>query len=279
MKIQRQCETFAYRVAAWTPSSTPLIARGACISPPEDDHELFHAINEHRATPEQLLKLVTHDGDGVGEWWGTYGGEHGELDPEGSCYGHLVDFQGHAGDGERPDLSVSEYIDSGQYRPGESIYVEVPVVMIADRPKRGDELWEPEIHNPSNGLMGNSYLDRGEQLPLREIHYHSGRDWVRVPMPDNTMVRTSAKKKYADGFAYRLATDAGYSTVHEKVRDEKGAPSGHSCVDCGSKADHWTYDHSSDSEKTKTNDSLPYSTDTRNYSPRCRSCHNKLDAK
>ena len=90
-------EAHLTRLAAHTSSSTPFIARGFKIDHPEDDHDLFDAIHERRATPEQLHKLVTRGGSGgVGKWWGTYGGEHGEFDPENKAYGRLEDFQGHS---------------------------------------------------------------------------------------------------------------------------------------------------------------------------------------
>lgn len=112
------------------------------------------------------------------------------------------------------------------------------------------------LHNRSHPLRSD--LEKGDLERLNQI----------------AQARSRQQRAYEQN---KVAS--GYSTVHEKVRKDKGAPSGHSCVDCGKKADHWTYDHSSDSEKTKTNDSLPYSTDTKHYSPRCRSCHNKLDKK
>lgn len=176
-------------------STTPFIARGINVSHPIDDHDLFHAINEHRATPEQLQRLVTNGGkNGAGIWWGTY--DHPDH-PDPHAYGGFEDFAIHSGEGANPELSVANYHDSGEYHERkaeygkDSIFAEVPVVMVGQRPKRGKDLWDPEIHNPSEGLMGNSYLDDNEEVPLHEIHYHSGRDWVKVPMPAGTKVRTA----------------------------------------------------------------------------------------
>ena len=196
-------------------SSTPYIARGINVGHPSGDLDLFHAINEHRATPEQLLKLVGHGYDPdqkrhgyAGSWWGTYGGEHGEHDPERTAFGDLVDFQGYAGEGERPDLSVAEETKYRDSRPdkgvGRPLYAEVPMVLIGQRPKRGNKLWDPEIHNEDNGLMGNSSLDENEEVPLHEIHYHSGRGWVKVKMPKGITV----KARRADGLRYARVVEA-----------------------------------------------------------------------
>jgi hypothetical protein len=54
--------------------------------------------------------------------------------------------------------------------------------MVGKRPQRGGAPWDPELHNPADSLMGNSYLDDNEPVDLHEVHYHSGRGWVKVPM-------------------------------------------------------------------------------------------------
>lgn len=179
--------------------TTPYIARGMNVSLPTDDHDLFHAINEHRATPEHMQRLVTNGGkSGAGIWWGTY--SHPDA-PDKHAYGNFDDFADHAGEGANPQESVANYHDSGEYQDRvndaggkqgpNQIFAETPVVMVGKRPQRGNAQWDPEIHNPPNGLMGNSYLDDDEPVELHEIHYHSGRDWVKVPMPQGTTVRTA----------------------------------------------------------------------------------------
>ncbi|AEL97759.1 ParB-like nuclease domain protein [Mycobacterium phage Dandelion] len=168
-----------------TAAETPFIARGMSIGLPDDDHDLFHAINEHRATPEHMHRLLTHTDGRAGVWWGTY---RDDEHPDPKAYGSFEDFVAHAGMGED---SVAKYHDSGEYHdrvraeggqgPGQ-IFAEVPVVAVGTRPKRGDELWDPDKHNPADSLMGNSYLDDSEPIDLHEVHYNSGRGWVKVPM-------------------------------------------------------------------------------------------------
>lgn len=57
-----------------------------------------------------------------------------------------------------------------------------------------------------------------------------------------------------------------YNTMHFRVRKALGSAQQHSCVDCGSQAQHWTY-------KKKIGHS-PWLTD---YEPRCISCHRRFD--
>jgi glutaredoxin-like protein NrdH len=67
--------------------------------------------------------------------------------------------------------------------------------MIGQRPKRDGEWWNPHDHNPANpeyARGGNEQLDEGEEVPLHEVHYHTGLDgddWVKVKMPPGTTVR------------------------------------------------------------------------------------------
>lgn len=179
----------------WKASTTPYVARGINVSHPIDDHDMFHAINEGRATPEHMRRLVTNGGTGnAGIWWGTY--NHPDH-PDPHAYGNFEDFAVHAGEGANPSESVAHYHDSGEYDErtqdrkalgkADSIFAEVPVVMVGKRPKRGDAPWDPELHNPAEGLMGNSYLDDNEPVDLHEMHYHNGRDWHTVPMQGHTV--------------------------------------------------------------------------------------------
>ena len=61
---------------------------------------------------------------------------------------------------------------------------------------------------------------------------------------------------------------------HDLLRAEKGPASDHSCVDCDKPAQEWSWDKGSgENFGTKSfGDSFD------EYSPRCRSCHRKMDA-
>ena len=169
---------------------SPYIARGIHVDLPEDDHDLFHAIAEHRATPQQLLRLAGGEEGRAGSYWGVYAGNDHEYD-EPNAYG-LDDVQGYAGWGDADDTMPNNVIDTGQYHPDQPIYSQVPMVLVGQRPYRGRKnkhLWDPEIDNdsPDGELMGNSFLRDREKVPLKEIHYHSGKGWVRVPMDGSTI--------------------------------------------------------------------------------------------
>jgi hypothetical protein len=70
----------------------------------------------------------------------------------------------------------------------------------------------------------------------------------------------------------------GYSTVHWRLSHERGRAAVHPCVDCGSHADDWSYDHA-DPDELLSNDPrpLPYSLKLEHYEPRCRPCHLRYD--
>jgi hypothetical protein len=67
----------------------------------------------------------------------------------------------------------------------------------------------------------------------------------------------------------------GYTGAHDRVRKSRGHASGYQCVECGSAAAQWAYDHSCPDEKTSKMG--PYSTDLSRYQPMCVSCHKLFD--
>ncbi|MGS0560103.1 helix-turn-helix domain-containing protein [Microbacterium aurugineum] len=75
-----------------------------------------------------------------------------------------------------------------------------------------------------------------------------------------------------------------YGAAHDRVRRVHGRADMHVCVDCGHRAQHWSYNGDSEFEQSgeihyshgaKT--FLRWSTDTDAYSPRCRFCHAAKD--
>lgn len=76
----------------------------------------------------------------------------------------------------------------------------------------------------------------------------------------------------------RLAAPT-YTGMHKRLFYDKGKASEHSCVDCGKRAQEWSYDGGCPNELYETLEKLPiaYSTDQSRYSPRCRKCHRGRD--
>lgn len=72
-----------------------------------------------------------------------------------------------------------------------------------------------------------------------------------------------------------VGDNAGYFTVHERLRNSIGSASTKTCVDCGTQAQQWSYDHTCDNERSS--DQGPFSTNLDRYSPRCVSCHKTFD--
>lgn len=70
-----------------------------------------------------------------------------------------------------------------------------------------------------------------------------------------------------------------YGTIHQRVKRWRGSASDHSCVDCGTVAAHWSYNHKDPDQRFEKYQgySIPYSIDPSFYEPRCVKCHKKLD--
>jgi hypothetical protein len=76
-----------------------------------------------------------------------------------------------------------------------------------------------------------------------------------------------------------LGDSVGYMGAHGRTIRAKGAASDHTCVDCGTTAAEWSYDHRDPNEKTELVGvrTLVYSTKVEHYEARCRSCHGLFD--
>lgn len=68
----------------------------------------------------------------------------------------------------------------------------------------------------------------------------------------------------------------GYNSAHLRVRLDRGRAGDLACVDCGSPAQHWSYDHKDEAEMMDDR-GRPYSAKTEHYEPRCVACHRAFD--
>lgn len=74
--------------------------------------------------------------------------------------------------------------------------------------------------------------------------------------------------------------NAEYRAAHTRIMRDKGKASQHSCVDCGTTAQQWSYDHQDTNElnsSSKGSLGMPYSLDPNHYQPRCTKCHKAFD--
>jgi hypothetical protein len=76
-------------------------------------------------------------------------------------------------------------------------------------------------------------------------------------------------------WSYR-GEDAGYVTVHLRLRQTDGPAKYKHCHHCGGSASDWAYDHGDPNERLSAN-GHPYSTNPERYMPLCRSCHTNFD--
>lgn len=73
--------------------------------------------------------------------------------------------------------------------------------------------------------------------------------------------------------------DVTYTAVHQRLRHYRGNAREYKCVDCGTQAQHWSYNHDADNEKVEQlgMSVVPFSPDLTHYSPRCVRCHKHYD--
>jgi hypothetical protein len=135
------------------------------------------------ATLEDILFQI--DVHRVGAWWYAMG-EDGDADVEDS-----QDFAR-----KEDDLSSKfgrNCLDDAIKKKQKTFDIEVPVVLIGKRP--GD--WDPEEDNPSNGLMGNSYINprKYKKIELEEVQYYSGEGkWVTLPAKGKWVTLVKSRK-------------------------------------------------------------------------------------
>ncbi len=64
-----------------------------------------------------------------------------------------------------------------------------------------------------------------------------------------------------------LGDSVGIKGAHDRVRRARGPASDHTCIDCPAQAAEWSYDEAPGEHSPRIED----------YSPRCYSCHKRLD--
>lgn len=67
-----------------------------------------------------------------------------------------------------------------------------------------------------------------------------------------------------------------YSTVHKRLNKDRGRAAERCCIDCGERAEDWSYDNTGVDERISP-EGMRYSTDVHQYSPRCKLCHKHFD--
>ena len=112
--------------------------------------------------------------------------------------------------------------------------------------------------NPHTVLVSSTVLVPGH--PLRPLHRLTGEDHP----------------------TWR-GDEASYAAIHQRLVVRRGKASEHSCIDCGSQAAEWSYNHADPNELTCSmvqrgkERVIAYSSSVEFYEPRCKACHTTLD--
>jgi hypothetical protein len=70
--------------------------------------------------------------------------------------------------------------------------------------------------------------------------------------------------------------DASYTAAHIRVRRRRGSAKHQTCVDCGTRAAHWSYNNADPAERVDLRYGR-YSPNPAAYDPRCVPCHSAFD--
>ena len=94
-------------------------------------------------------------------------------------------------------------------------------------------------------------------------------------------------EKYGDPLAVGPGKHSGrnrmdvpsYAGIHKRIFYDHGRASQYVCVECGVRAEEWSYNGGCPNEYTENVRGivLAYSTDQGRYSPRCKKCHRAMD--
>jgi hypothetical protein len=143
------------------------------------DLDWLDKLKEGRLTLSDLLKKVPLRTEDVGIWW--------FLMTDSSW---IEDAQDYALD--ETELVQGDFVQNWleEFQTGESdeVGLQIPIVLIAKRPKG----WDPD-ENPEEmgGLMGNSYIDpnRWPKVRLEKVQYYDGKDRWRTLSAGGLTVR------------------------------------------------------------------------------------------
>ena len=139
--------------------------------------------------------------------------------------------------------------------------------------RHGDPLWKqpPRYKDITGTIFGNltvtGRIDKGT--------------WAcRCNCGRATNVRTGDLNRGSitscgDSKAHHRTEVPSYMVVHARLRSDLGPASSYRCVECGIRAQHWSYNH--DDPREIRSELGPYSADASHYSPRCVSCHKLFD--
>lgn len=141
----------------------------------------------------------------------------------------------------------------------------------------GDPLWVAPRRKPD--LVGHRF---GSLVVIEDAggpyEWRCQCDCGEITRTRTWNLRSGNALTCGNGVNHRRKPLAGYAGAHKRVRKTKGSPRDHQCVDCGSRASEWSYDHQDPNQLIEDGSGLPYSLASEHYQPRCTPCHRTFDA-
>lgn len=128
----------------------------------------------------------------------------------------------------------------------------------------------------------------GNRKPRWRCECHCG--GTIVALSDNLRAgRTTScgcfrRETTAANNANKLLATPSYQCMHGRICRDRGRAADNHCVDCGSPADEWSYDHRDPNELHQSLNvwhmgerMVAYSASVDHYVPRCAGCHRSFD--
>lgn len=74
-----------------------------------------------------------------------------------------------------------------------------------------------------------------------------------------------------------VGDDAGYTTIHARVKSAYGPARGYNCVACSQPAAEWAFDNRDPEFRTDSQTGCKFSLKIEHYQPMCAKCHRRFD--
>ena len=120
----------------------------------------------------------------------------------------------------------------------------------------------------------------GLLVVLRELdakHWECECECGRVTRVRGWSLTSGGTTTCGHGPTHHRASHVKYHGAHARLYSDLGRAADHACVDCGSEAAHWSYDHSDPRQLIDEETGAAYSLSTEHYMARCVPCHKAFD--
>jgi hypothetical protein len=140
--------------------------------------------------------------------------------------------------------------------------------------RRGDPYWtQPSRHDHT--LKGQRFGSLIVDTYIRNRGWQCRCDCGAIRVVKAGELNAGRATSCGDARIHWRHDTVTYSSIHSRIRTDRGPARIHPCVSCGRRAAQWSYNHNDPDELS--HDDMPYGTSPAYYSPRCVQCHKIFD--